>query len=73
MPADAGRPHRPHRARVLARERHVGRLLALPGDRPGLYGMQEVRGSNPLSSTRSEACWTPVKIIGEQYGEQDAS
>jgi integrase len=35
--------------------------------------MQEVRGSNPLSSTRSEACWTPVMIIGEQNGEQAAS
>jgi hypothetical protein len=35
--------------------------------------MQEVRGSNPLSSTRSEACWIPIKIIREQNGEQAAS
>ena len=34
--------------------------------------MQEVRGSNPLSSTRSEACGDPIKIIGEQVGEQAA-
>jgi hypothetical protein len=31
-----------------------------------LHGMQKVRGSNPLSSTRSEACGDPIKIIGEQ-------
>jgi hypothetical protein len=37
-----------------------------------LHGMQEVRGSNPLSSTRSEACETQFKIIGEQVGEQAA-
>jgi hypothetical protein len=43
---------RPHRAKVLAAKRHAGRLLALSGDGPGLYGMQEVRGSNPLSSTQ---------------------
>jgi hypothetical protein len=42
---------RPHRARVLAARRHAGRLLALSGGGPGLYGMQEVRGSNPLRST----------------------
>jgi len=35
--------------------------------------MQEVRGSNPLSSTRSEACYDPIMIIGEQNGEQAAS
>jgi hypothetical protein len=38
-----------------------------------LHGMQEVRGSNPLSSTRSETCWNPMMIIGEQNGEQAAS
>jgi hypothetical protein len=35
-----------------------------------LHGMQKVRGSNPLSSTRSEACWYPIMIIWEQAGEQ---
>jgi hypothetical protein len=38
-----------------------------------LHGMQKVRGSNPLSSTRSEARWIPIKIIREQKGEQTAS
>jgi hypothetical protein len=42
---------RPHPARVLAGKRHVGRLPALPGGGPGLYGMQDVRGPNLLSST----------------------
>src|ERR1700722_12156501 len=37
-----------------------------------LHGMQEVRGSNPLSSTRSETCGDPIMIIGEQVGEQAA-
>jgi hypothetical protein len=34
--------------------------------------MQKVRGSNPLSSTRSEARWNRIKIIREQNGEQEA-
>jgi hypothetical protein len=38
-------------AAVLAGSRHVRRRPALPGDGPALYGMQKVRGSNPLSST----------------------
>ena len=42
---------RPHPATVIAGSRHAWRHLAPPGDGPGLYGMQEVRGSNPLSST----------------------
>ena len=37
-----------------------------------LHGMQKVRGSNPLSSTRSDAYWDPAKIIREQNGEQEA-
>ena len=34
--------------------------------------MQKVRGSNPLSSTRSEARRSRIKIIREQNGEQTA-
>jgi integrase len=37
-----------------------------------LHGMQKVRGSNPLSSTRSEARCNRIKIIREQNGEQEA-
>ena len=42
---------KPHPATVTAGERHMGPRLAPPGDGPGLYGMQEARGSSPLSST----------------------
>ena len=42
---------RPHPATVIAGSWHAGPRSALSGDEPGLYGMQEVRGSNPLSST----------------------
>jgi hypothetical protein len=42
---------RPQRARAFAGERPAERRRAPSGDGPGLYGMQEVRGSNPLSST----------------------
>jgi hypothetical protein len=47
MSAGSGR----HQARVLAGEWYVGRRLAPSGDNTALYGMQKVRGSNPLSST----------------------
>src|ERR1700749_1482923 len=37
-----------------------------------LHGMQKVRGSNPLSSTSSEACGERFMVIREQAGEQAA-
>ena len=59
------------RYRAMASDIQRSKLLVEPHpatlrNSKDLYGMQEVRGSNPLSSTRSEARWTPVKIIGEQ-------
>ena len=45
---------RPHWARIAAGDRPARRRLAPSCDSRGLYGMQEVRGSNPLSSTFSQ-------------------
>jgi hypothetical protein len=42
---------RPHRARITAGERLACRHPAPSSGSRGLYGMQKVRGSNPLSST----------------------
>ena len=55
---------------LLRRQERSGALAQLV---ERLHGMQEVRGSNPLSSTRSEACGPPMMVIGEQNGEQAAS
>jgi hypothetical protein len=43
--------NKPRPASVTAGERHAGRYLATLSDCWGLYGMQEARGSSPLSST----------------------
>jgi hypothetical protein len=48
LPGDAG----PRPARVAAAKQPTGRRLAPPGDWLSLYGMQEARGSSPLSSTQ---------------------
>ena len=67
-PGDVG----PHRARVYAAKRHAGRLLGLSGDGLGLYGMQEVMGSNPLSSTAqdniSNSCTLTILVLGSKPG-----
>ncbi len=42
---------RPRPATVAAGRWHTGRCQATPSDRPSPYGMQEVSGSSPLSST----------------------
>src|SRR5712671_3687174 len=42
----------PRRARVATGQWHARRRLAPPGDRLSPHGMQEARGSSPLSSTR---------------------
>ncbi len=41
-------------AAVVAGSRQATRRRALSGDGPALYGMQKVRGSNPLSFTFSQ-------------------
>jgi hypothetical protein len=45
------RRHKAMSSKGRAGERRTERRPASSGDGPGLYGMQEVRGSNPLSST----------------------
>jgi hypothetical protein len=64
--------------RCQATSSDMQRLALLAGPHPAklrddkdLYGMQKVRGSNSLSSTtRSEACGDPIKIIREQTGSK---
>jgi hypothetical protein len=42
----------PHPAKVAAAKQLIGPRQATPSDGWSVYGMQEVRGSNPLSSTQ---------------------
>ena len=53
---------RPHRARIAAGERLACRRLAPSGDGSGLYGMQKVRGSNPLSSTWRSSRFSRARV-----------